>query len=230
MPDECLAVIPARGGSKGIPNKNLVPLGGEPLIAWTIRAARAAGHVRRIIVSTEDSEIAEVSANLGAEVPFMRPSALAQDDTPGTAAPLHALRWLAKNESYHPNQMILLQPTSPLRQASDIDEAINLLRSRKGDAVLSLTAVHHHPEWMFQMDSSARISHYSTADLNRNRQELPDRYAENGAIFLVQCERFLAEESWYSERTYGYLMPEERSIDINTESDLRLAEFLLQQE
>src|SRR5260370_5875896 len=159
---DCLALIPARSGSKGIPYKNIASVGGRPLIAWTIAAARAATRVNRIVVSTDDPDIAQVSEALGAEVPFLRPAEMAQDDTPGTVPLLHALGWLEEHEAYRPELVMLLQPTSPLRSSVDIEAAVELLRDRNADAVVSVTPVSHHPQWMKRVEDGDRLKEYVT--------------------------------------------------------------------
>ena len=232
----CLALIPARGGSKGIPHKNLAPGGGRPLIAWTVAAARAAGPVDRVVVSTDDAVIAAVGRELGAEIPFLRPAELAQDDTPGIAPPLHALRWLEKHEGYRPALLLLLQPTSPLRTAEDIRAAVELLQARDADAVVSVTPVRKHPHWMKRLGAEGRLidapalAHGLEAVPQRGgtrRQDLPPLYAPNGAVYLARRDVLLDHGGWYTERTYAYVMPEERSLDIDTPWDLHLADLVL---
>ena len=134
---EILGLIPARGGSKALPHKNIRQFAGKPLIAWTIETALACPMLDRTIVSTDDPEIADVSRHWGAEVPFLRPAELARDDTPGIEPVLHAVRWLGENEGYRPDYVMVLQPTSPLRTTEDIEAAIQLARDRQADGVVS---------------------------------------------------------------------------------------------
>jgi N-acylneuraminate cytidylyltransferase/CMP-N,N'-diacetyllegionaminic acid synthase len=226
---ECLAVIPARGGSKGVPRKNLRLLAGKPLIAWTIEAALGAPSLRRVIVSTDDPEIAQVARRWGADVPFRRPSALARDETPGIEPVLHAVEWLAQHGGYQPDEVLLLQPTSPLRTARDIEAAIRLGRQTNADAVVSVTPVHEHPYWTKQLEPDGRLTSCAPPEeAGLRRQELPPRYVVNGAIYLVRSSVLLAAHTFYTERTYGYVMPRERSLDIDTSWDFRLAELVLQ--
>lgn len=226
----CLAVIPARGGSKGIPRKNIASVAGRPLIAWTIAAARGASTVDRVVVSTDDPAIAAVSRNCGAETPFQRPLELAQDDTPGTASVVHALRWLEEHENYRPELFMLLQPTSPLRTSSDIDAAVQLLRRRNADAVVSVTPAPHHPYWMKRIEEEDRLSDFLTGvRAPACRQDLPCGYGLNGAIYLARRDMFLSCESWYSERTCAYVMPEERSLDIDSAWHLYIADIFLRE-
>ena len=147
----CLAIITARGGSKGLPGKNIKLMAGKPMIVWTIEAARQAQSVARVCVSTDDAAIASVSRDWGAEVPFLRPVELARDDTPGIAPVLHAVKWMEEHEGYRPDYVMLLQPTSPLRTAQDITSATELAESKGGDSVVSVSEVKHHPCWAMKI-------------------------------------------------------------------------------
>ena len=223
-----LAVIPARGGSKSIPDKNIVILAGRPLLAWTILAARSAHSVDRVIVTTDAPAIAEVAQGYGAEVPFLRPSELAQDDTPGIAPILHAVQWLRKHENYYPDWIMCLQPTSPLRTSQDIDTAVELALAKNADAVVSVMPAHHHPYWMKSVDSEGRMQNFMTPDRPvSRRQDLPPVYMLNGAIYLVRSDILLAQQSWYTDKTYAYAMPSERSLDIDSRWDLHLVDLIL---
>lgn len=225
---EILAVIPARAGSKGIEGKNIRSLGGKPLIAWTIEAARASKQVSRTIVSTDSHEIAETARRFGAEIPFLRPADLAQDDTPGVEPPLHALKWFHENEKYVPDLLLLLQPTSPLRTTQDIDDAVTLLGKKDADSVISVTPSPCHPYWMKCLDRGGRLTDF--IKLNKSvtrRQDLPAVYILNGAIYLIRRNVFLQRRDWYTDKTYAFVMPRERSFDIDGEWDLRLVEKIL---
>lgn len=224
----CAAIIPARGGSKGIPGKNLRPVARKPLISWTIEAALAATSLDRVIVSTDSPKIAEVARRYGAEIPFMRPADLAQDDTPGIAPVLHAMRWLADNEGYQPDMIMLLQPTSPLRTAEDIDRALVLAVETRADAVVSVTPVEEHPYWMKQIDHSGRMADFIKQDqpIDR-RQDLPELFVVNGAIYLARYDLLLEQETFYTDNTFSLIMPVERSLDIDTPWDLYLADLIL---
>jgi CMP-N,N'-diacetyllegionaminic acid synthase len=222
------AIIPARGGSKGIPGKNLQPVAGKPLIAWTVETALAATLLDRVIVSTDSPEIAEVARRYGAEVPFIRPADLAQDDTPGIAPVLHAAQWLYDNEGYRPDLMMLLQPTSPLRIPEDIDRAIDLIHEKSADAIVSVTRVETHPYWMKQIDGPGRMTDFIKLDqpIDR-RQDLPEVYVLNGAIYLARYEVLMGQEAFYTDNTFSLVMPVERSLDIDTSWDLYLADLIL---
>lgn len=225
---DVLAVIPARGGSKGVPRKNVRLLGGKPLVAWTIEAALAATQVDRVIVSTEDEDIAEIARRWGAEVPFQRPMEFAQDETPGIDPTLHALQWLETHEQYRPEYVLVLQPTSPLRTAGDIDAAIRLAQDRQADSVISVCPALHHPYWMKRLTADGRLVDWlSEQPRYERRQDLPPLYALDGAIFLGRTEVVLAQRSFYTDRTYAYVTPLERSLDIDTPWDLHVAELVL---
>ncbi len=225
---DVLGLIPARGGSKGIPGKNIAPVAGRPLLAWTIEAAHASGRVSRLIVSTDDQSIADVARQYGAEVPFLRPAELAQDDTPGIEPVLHAVRWVEENEGYRPEYVMLLQPTSPFRSSEDILAAVELAQGRQADSVVSVCLAHHHPFWTKSLDGDGRMQEFIKLDRPYlSRQNLPDAYALNGAIYLVRREVLLAQRNFYGNVTYGYVMPAERSIDIDSPWDLYLADLVM---
>ena len=224
-----LALIPARAGSKGIPGKNLALVAGKPLLAWTVEAARRSTHCTRLVVTTDSDEIAAVANRCGAETPFRRPQHLAADSTPGIAPVLHALTWLEVEENYRPECIVMLQPTSPLRTAEDVDAAVELATARAADAVVSVTPAEHHPFWMKRLSEDGRMSDFMSSDVPVvRRQDLPPVYALNGAIYLARRDVLVERENWYTEHTYGYVMPAERSLDIDTPWDLRLADLLLQ--
>jgi CMP-N,N'-diacetyllegionaminic acid synthase len=219
-----LGVIPARGGSKGVPRKNIREVAGKPLIAWTITAARAAHSLARCIISTDDEEIAQVARAHGGDVPFLRPAALATDETPGVAPVLHAVAALAPERF---DAVVCLQPTSPLRIAADIDGAVAALVEGV-DAVVSVTPARQHPLWMKQLDDRGLLVPFVDAPLPTRRQDLPEVYALNGACYVARCGALIASRTFHLPRTAAYLMPQERSLDIDSEIDLHIAETLLQ--
>ena len=221
---DVVAIIPARGGSKGVPRKNLAPLGGRPLIAHTIEAARAARSVGRVLVSTDDDEIAAVSAALGAEV-VRRPAGLAADDSPAIDVVVHALSWLGTPE---PDAVAYLQPTSPLRPASAIDDAIALLESRGADAVVGVTAVPHRfsPGSLLRTGDDGWLEPLDPA-APRRRQDKPTLLARNGPAVLVVRAAIARGGELYPARTIGLEMSTLDSIDIDDADDLILAEALL---
>lgn len=224
----CLAVIPARGGSKRVPRKNVLPLAGKPLIAWTIEAALAAQCVDRVIVSTDSPEIAETSRQFGALVPFMRPDELCRDETPGIEPIIHAACWLEEHEGFRPDWTMLLQPTSPFRTAQDIDAAVRFAEERNADSAVSVCVTHHHPCWMKSIDAAGRLSDFlPTSDHYKRQQDLPPIYVLNGALYLVRRDVLLKRRTFYSDDTVGYVMPEERSLDIDTPWDMHVAELIM---
>lgn len=228
METEILAVIPARGGSKSVPRKNIKVLAGKPMIAWTVEAARARAAAGRTVVTTDSAEIADVAKRFGAEVPFLRPAELAADDTPGMAPILHAIRWLADHEGYRPEYVVVLQPTSPLRTAADIDGAVGLALERRADAVVSVTDAPRHPLWFKRLDEQGRLADYNPDQaIPAVRQELPEAYALNGAVYLARREVLLERQTWYTDETYGYVMPRERSLDVDDPWDFYLAELIM---
>lgn len=223
-----LAVIPARGGSKGVPLKNIRNLAGKPLIAWTIDAALSSQCFDRIVVSTEDYKIAEVARTFGAEVPFMRPVELSQDNSPSIDAILHAIHWLANHEDYRPEYVMLLQPTSPFRLQEDIQKTIQVAHDKQAESVVSVTQAHQHPDWMKTISPEGYLVSFSTPKRSSTRrQDLPPAYALNGAIYLIKREALLEQKSFVGDRTLAYIMPQERSLDIDTLWEFRLAELIM---
>ena len=228
-----LGVIVARGGSKGLPHKNILPLAGKPLIAHTIDAALGAHLLHRVLVSTDDEQIAQIARQYGAEVPFMRPSELAQDDTLTYPVLVHAVQLLDEQQGYRPDYVMLLQPTSPLRTTHDIDNAIRLAEANDADGVVSLCEVKHHPYLTKGVSDDGRVVDFLTLDkplevAYSRRQDLPKAYAINGAVYLVRPQVLVDRQTFYTDRTYAYIMPVERSLDIDTSWDLRLAELIHQ--
>ena len=226
-----LGVISARGGSKGIPKKNIAAVAGHPLIAWTIAAAQESGVIDRLIVSTDDPDIEKVARQYGAETPFVRPAELATDTTPSTDVVLHAVEWLEHNQGYRPTHVLLLQPTSPLRSATDIREALRLALERRADSVVSVCPAQHHPLWMQNIDGEGHLRPFLAGrEIPTRRQDLPPAYGLNGAIYLARRDWFLAHKRFYGEGTYAYVMPPERSLDVDTPWELSVAEMTLGKE
>ena len=223
-----LAIIPARAGSKGIPHKNIALLAGKPLIAYTIQAALGSKVFDRIIVSTDSQKIAKISRSFGAEIPFLRPTRLAQDKTPGILPILHGMRWLKKNQNYLPDYVMCLQPTSPVRTVEDIENAVGLAKEKRADGIVSVSPVAGHPYWMKKINKQGRLLNFiPTIPTVARRQDLPPAYVLNGAIYLARREVLLNQRTWYTKRTYAYVMPRERSLDIDTPWDLYLANLIL---
>jgi CMP-N,N'-diacetyllegionaminic acid synthase len=226
--NEIIGLITARGGSKGVPRKNVLPLAGKPLIAWTIETALQSDALSRVILSTDDSEIAKVGRHWEAEVPFMRPIELSQDNSPSMGAVLHAVNWLAEHEDYRPEYVMLLQPTSPLLIPEDIQKAIQIFQDKQADSVVSVTAIHQHPYWTKTISPDGRlVDFFSTERSFTKRQDLPAAYALNGAIYLARRDVLLERSSFYGKNTLAYVMPPERSLDIDTPWEFHLAELIL---
>lgn len=221
-------LITARGGSKGLPGKNIAYAGGRPLIEWSIKAAYGSC-IGRCFVSTDSEEIAEVCRKAGAEVPFLRPAALAADDTPHVDVLLHALDWMEAVDLF-PDYLVLLQPTSPLRLAIDIDSAIEIARTNDADSVISVVDSPVHPYWVRSLDEKGRIQDFMKWPIDSGylrRQILPSAYAMNGAVYVLKAQTFREQRTYFTDRTYGYIMPRERSLDIDTAWDLKVADLLL---
>lgn len=211
-----LGIIPARGGSKGIPRKNLKLLAGKPLIAWTIEEAKKSHCLDRLILSSEDVEIIETATAWGCEAPFVRPVELAGDNTPGIEPVIHALNQLDEHYDY----VVLLQPTSPLRTTEDIDGCICYCVQEGAPACVSVSLTDKHPYWMHTIDEYHRLRPLlQTSQIIRRRQDLPPIYIENGAVFMAQTDFLLKERSFTTDETLAYIMPPERSWDIDNESD-----------
>ena len=220
-----LALISARGGSKGIPRKNIRSFCGKPLLQWSIDAALATACVDQVVVSTDDPEIAQVAKACGAEVPFLRPAELATDIASGIAPVLHALEQLPQV-----SDVLLLQPTSPLRTSADI-EAIVALRQQAGrESAVSLTPSAKHPAWMYSLSQDQRLQPLQQQDGVHCRQQLVPAYVLNGALYLASRAFLLREQAFIAPDTLGYVMPAERSVDIDTPLDWQWAEFLMEQQ
>lgn len=217
-----LALIPARGGSKGIPRKNIRPFKGRPLIAWTIAAARLAKGIDRIVVSTEDAEIAEIAKSWGADVPFLRPAGLAEDTTPGMDVVFHTLAQLPEHDD-----ILLLQPTSPLRQTEDIESIIALRERLAAPAAVSVSDIGHPPQWLYRIDDRSRLEPLLDMRPVGRRQEGGRAFMLNGALYLARTDWLRTHGSFISSDTVAYVMPPERSVDIDTPLDWHWAEFLM---
>lgn len=219
-----LGFIPARGQSKGLPRKNLRVLAGRPLIAWTIAAAQRSAYLDRIIVSTEDVEIAAIARQEGANVPFLRPDALSGDESPVEDAILDALARLS--ESY--DLVSLLQPTSPLRDTVDIDRSIEMCVDAARGSCVSVTEARPSPYWMARIVDGERLeSLFTPAEIPRQRQKLPRIYSYNGAVYTVSVAELRRCRRVRTPDVIPYVMPRERSVDIDDELDMRIAEALL---
>jgi len=221
-----LSLIPARGGSKGLPRKNIKPLLGKPLITWTIEEALASKYLDRVIVSTDDAEIAEISQKYGAEVPFIRPEELSTDEAKTMDVVIHALRFFRENE-YSPDVVVLLQPTSPLRTHLDIDNSLELFFKGECRTLVSVYEASNSLFRSFEIKDGYLKPFLGETFLNKSRQELPKLFIPNGAIYIAYRDSLERDMSFYTKDTYPYIMPVERSIDIDTELDFIIAETIL---
>ncbi len=221
-----VSIIPARGGSKGLPGKNILNFAGKPLIAWTIEQAISSGLFDKIIVNTDDENIARVAREYGAEIPFMRPKELATDDVNVMYVVLHVLEKLIDSGVLY-DVMVLLQPTSPLRTDNDIRNAVDIFLNKDAKAVVTVCEVEHNPIWTNILPSDGCLKDFIRKECaNKNRQDLPVYYRLNGSIYVADIDFLREEKTFYGEKTYACVMPQERSIDIDTLTDFQIAEFL----
>jgi len=228
-----LGIITARGGSKGIPGKNLKLLGGKPLLAHTVDAVADCA-LDRVILSTEDPRIAEAGRALGVDVPFMRPAELARDETPHLPVIQHAVQWLEAHQAYRPDAVVILQPTSPLRSAVDIAAALRMLELSDADSVVSVNEVsaHAHPMRMLRVDDDGYATLFVSGQPVRSRinrrQDLPKAWVMNGAIYGCRTAALFGDEpSLYGNRVIAYPMPAERAVSIDDLHDWAEAEQAL---
>lgn len=227
-----LGLITARGGSKGIPGKNLAPLAGKPLLAYTCEAGLASSSLSRVVLSTDDPAIAEVGRRCGVEVPFLRPAALAADNSSSLDVALHALDWLKNNESWIPDALMILQPTSPLRTSRHINASVELLEKTGADTVVSVIPVpHRFSPFSVMKHSDGWLQHFWEEPMSFDRfrrQNQPVLFARNGpAVLLTRVPVLLGRKSFYGDRVAPYQMSEAESIDIDNPFDLRIAEAAL---
>jgi N-acylneuraminate cytidylyltransferase/CMP-N,N'-diacetyllegionaminic acid synthase len=221
-----LMLVPARGGSKGLPGKNARPFLGKPLVARAIQTAADSRVAGRIVVSTDNSDIARAAKDYGAEVPFLRPGELAGDESPVLAAALHALDWLEANEGWKADWLLLLQPTSPLRTADDIRGAFAILNSGDADAVVSVTEAKAHPFWVKSLDPQGYLRPFVDGQAApTRRQDLPPAFSLNGMIYLVRTSALREERDFCPKKTFPLVIPAARAFDIDCEQDFLIAEY-----
>jgi len=233
--NDVLALIPARGGSKRVPRKNILPLSGKPLIAYTIETARKAGSLNRIIVSTDDREIAEAAVKYGAEVPFMRPTEISGSESTEFEFYMHALEWLNKNENCEPGLIVTLYPTSPFRKSETIDKAVELMRAHpEADSLRSIKPCSEHPYKMWLMKEDGFIRPFvKTEDSNTqtfSTQMFPKVYIQNASIYITKPSTLRLKKSPIGDTVIPLIMSEEESVDINTPLDFKFAEIYLRQQ
>ncbi len=218
-----LALIPARGGSKGLPGKNILPVGGRPLIGWTVEAAKQSRYIDRVVLSSDDDKIIAAARACGCDVPFRRPAELATDTTPMIDVVLHALEALGEYEI-----VALLQPTSPLRTAADIDAACAMLEDDGVPACVSVSPVEQSPYWMYRLGTDRRMTPLiDIGSQATRRQDLPEVYALNGAVYVARASWLRQHRTFVTPDTFAHVMPQERSIDIDTAADLEAFKRIL---
>lgn len=224
-----LCVITARGGSKRVPGKNICPLAGKPLIAWTIEAARACKELQQIVVSTDDETIAKVSREYGADVPFLRPPELSSDEAKSLPVIQHATAFIEKREGIKFDWVLTLQPTSPFRTAEDIRTALTLAESAPYHSVVSVKPIPVHPIFAKKIDGDGLLQPFVMEEPEglRRQDVSPPAYCRNGAIYLTRREVLMEQNTLYGKRIGALVMPEERSVDIDSPLDFMVAEQLL---
>ena len=218
-----LAIIPARGGSKRLPNKNILDLNGKPLIAWSIEAAKKSKYIDEIVVSSDSNEILEIAQKYNVKT-IKRPDELATD----TASSVDVVKHVAENYPGY-EYVVLLQPTSPLRNKKHIDEAIELLEKKNADAIISVCEVDHSPLWSNTLPESLSMKNFLREDVkNKRSQDLPTYYRLNGAIYICKTDRLLEQNTFFiKDNIFAYIMDRKSSVDIDDEVDFKLAEVLL---
>ncbi len=223
-----LALIPARSGSKRLPNKNSLNFGGKPLIAWSIDAGIQSKYVDRVVVSTDSNTIASIARQYGADTPFMRPEILSTDTASTIDVVQHAIAMLENEKDFY-DYIILLQPTSPLRNNKHINEAVELLKSKSAHGIIGVTEIEHPVEWINTLPMDASMEGFIPSEHREIRsQDFPVRYRLNGAIYLGRIKSVLSEGSLFlSKKCYAYIMPRLASLDIDSDLDFKLAENML---
>ena len=224
-----LAIIPARGGSKGLPRKNIKMLGNKPLIFWTIEAAFKAKNISKVILSTEDQEIADICSKTNIEIPFMRPNRLAKDNSSAIDVYIYTMNKLKEENIYDQDEYVVLLPTVPFVSAEDIDHAINLFNQSDADSVLSTTKLDFPNEWILDVTDSNLIQNTTNNISIQNRQNYKYGFIANGGIYVLKHSLVSKDRTYYFEKTLSYEMPQGRSVDIDTELDFKFAEFLVRE-
>lgn len=219
-----MAIIPARGGSKRLPNKNTIDLCGKPLIAWTIEAGLKSKYIDTLVVSSDSDEILSIAKSFGSEI-IKRPDELATD----TASSFDAVRHVIENTKKH-DYIVLLQPTSPLREVSHIDESIEMLLEKNADAVVSLCEMEHSPLWSNTINSDMSLKNFIKDDIkNKRSQDLPIYYRINGAIYICSTAELLKQQTFMLEdNIFGYIMDKDASVDIDENLDFVVAKTIME--
>lgn len=224
-----LGIIPARGGSKGIPRKNIALLAGKPLLSYTCQAALGSLKLNRVILNTDDQEIAELGRNYGVDAPFLRPENLAGDDIPILPVISHTLRWLEKEQGYTTDLIVLLQPTSPFRRSDHIDSALDTYLNSDADTLVSVEEVPHNltPSSLMKIDEQGYLHPLLEGELVLRRQEKPKVYARNGPSILIVRRSVIDRGHLYGDKVLPFKMSRLASLDIDDQDDLILAESMM---
>lgn len=220
-----LAIIPARSGSKGLPGKNIKELLGKPLIAYSVEAALCSKAITEVVVSTDDKEIADIAVKFGANCPFLRPPELATDSALAVDAYIYTIERLMKERLTTIDNVIILQPTSPLRLPADIDGCVDLFTEKSADSVVSYTEEAHPITWHKYISDENRIESIFQEEI-KNRQDYRKSYYPNGAVYVFKYS-MIKEKTYYTEKSYAYIMPRNRSVDIDYLEDFLYVEYLL---
>ncbi|MFH0259624.1 cytidylyltransferase domain-containing protein [Vibrio barjaei] len=220
-----VALIPARGGSKRLPRKNILPLGNKPLIGWTIEAAQKSHYIDEVIISTDDQEIADVVLQFGIAVPELRPDELSTDNATTQSVLLYTLERFGQGADI----VILLQPTSPLRNQRHIDEALELFEKKSAFSIISVTPCEHPPEWSNALPEDDSMLNFIRSTPGKRSQDLGQSFRLNGALYVYDVEQLMKRKDMsYTESTFAYKMKNEHSIDIDNLMDFYMAEFFLE--
>ncbi|MFA6908616.1 MAG: acylneuraminate cytidylyltransferase family protein [Patescibacteria group bacterium] len=227
--DNILAIIPARGGSKRLPGKNIKLLAGKPMIAYAIEAAKKSGYIDRLIVSTDDKKIADVAEKFGALVPFIRPPELASDEAKSIDVIKHAISFMEHAENFFPAIIVLIQPTSPLVLASDIDGVIRNLVDSKKNSCATVVKATQRPEWMYQLRAEGPVPYTAQHNTDSPGQSLQELYSLNGAAYALRRDTAIKDGLIIDSKSFSaVVMPRERSVDIDEQYDFEFAQLLLQ--
>ena len=223
-----LALIPARGGSKGLPGKNKKLLCGKPLIVWSIDAAKASKYVDDIIISSDDCEVFKIAEECGVRVPFKRPSEVASDTATAMDVILHAAEWLKAHKEQF-DIIVYLQPTSPLRTSEDIDKGLEFFVKKNSNSVVGVCKSAKSKHLMNTLPADGNMASFILSEnANKNRQEQEAFFQVNGALYISRVDYICSEKNWYGDKTFAYVMPESHSVDIDTELDFFIAKLFIQ--
>ena len=224
-----IALMLARGGSKGVPKKNIKLLNGKPLLYYSAKAVLESTIFDRFIISTDSKEIAEIAENIGIEVPFLRPAELAQDNSNALEAIEHALKFMEKEGEFYDNVLYIL-PTAPLIIKEDIINSYNLLKEKNADIIISVAETDHPVFWMNTLPPDNSLKNFVPEFARKkNRQDLPKSYRISGSIYFGKWDIFYYKKDWFSVNSYAYIIPKNRAVDIDNDVDFKLAEILIKE-